>query len=95
MQREGITLAQLHQDLSRQIKSDPITLGAYVDATNVLMFIALYDRVIPREYAQKLWQAIGKPEVIYLPFGHSGSILSLPYARAKSLKFFQKCFGID
>jgi len=95
MQREGINVAQLHQGLSRKIKSDPITLGGHVDARNVLMFIALYDRVVPREYAQKLWQAIGKPEVVYLPFGHSISLLSLPYARVKSLEFFQKRFGIN
>jgi len=94
MQREGINLAQLHQDLSRRIKSDPSTLGEYVDARNVLMFIASYDRVIPRDHAQKLWREIGKPEVIYLPFGHFTSMLTLPYARVKSLEFFQKCFGI-
>ena len=95
MQRESINLAQLHQDLSRRIKSDPSTLGEYVDARNVLMFVASYDRVIPKDYAQKLWREIGKPEVIYLPFGHFTSVLSLPYARVKSLEFFQKCFGIN
>jgi hypothetical protein len=94
MQGEGINLAQLHQDFSRKAKSDPIILGEYVDARNVLMFIASYDRVVPGDYAQKLWQKIGKPEVIYLPFGHATSVPFLPYARAKSLEFFQECFGI-
>jgi len=92
--KEDISLPQLHQKLSQKIRSDPLTLGEYVDATKTLTFIAVFDRVIPGKYAKNLWQALGKPEVIYLPFGHFASMLTLPYTRVKSLQFFQKCFGV-
>jgi len=89
---EGISPEAIHTELSAKVVTDPVKLAEYVDARNVLMYIAAFDRVVPRQCGDKLWEAIGKPEVIYLFSGHYSSFLYLPYAEMKSLSFFKKKF---
>ena len=94
MEERGLTLEELHAELSGIIRSDPLKLAPYMDGRNVLMYIGLFDKGAPRECGIKLWNAIGKPEVIYLLAGHYNAVLYLPYARRKSLGFFRKKFGM-
>lgn len=82
----------VHAELSEWIETDPLKLAEYIDARNVLMYIAMFDRIIPRKCGDKLWKAIGKPEVVYLFSGHFSSIIYLPYAEIESLKFFKEKF---
>lgn len=91
---KGATPAQVHAELSKKVITDPIRLAPYADARDVLMFIAMFDRVVPRKCGDRLWESCGKPEVVYLPSGHYGSFLFLPYAVAKSLDFFEEKFNI-
>jgi hypothetical protein len=89
-----ISPEDIHAELTDKVVTDPLKLAGYVDARNVLMFIAAFDRVVPRKCGDRLREAIGKPEVIYLPAGHYSSFLFLPYAEAKSLSFFKKEFEL-
>ncbi|UCG59464.1 MAG: prolyl oligopeptidase family serine peptidase [Phycisphaerales bacterium] len=89
---EGISLEDAHAEMSEKIRTDPIKLAEYIDARNALMFIAAFDRVVPRQTGEKLWKAVGKPEVIRLFSGHYTSFLYLPCAQAESLKFFRRKF---
>ena len=90
----GISSETIHAELSDKVTTDPLKLAEYIDARNVLMYIAAFDRVVPRKCGDKLWEAIGKPEVIYLFSGHYSSFLYLPYAEMKSLSFFKKKFDL-
>jgi len=90
----GISPETIHAELSDKVSTDPLKLAGYIDAGNVLMFIAAFDRVVPRKCGDRLRQAIGMPEAIYLFSGHYSSFLYLPYAEAKSLNFFKKKFGL-
>ena len=90
----GISPETIHAELSDKVSTDPLKLAGYIDARNVLMFIAAFDRVVPRKCGDRLRQAIGMPEAIYLFSGHYSSFLYLPYAEAKSLNFFKKKFGL-
>ena len=92
--KDDVTPEAIHTELSDKIITDPLKLAEYIDARNVLMYIASFDRVVPRKCGDKLWEAIGKPEVIYFFSGHYGSFLYLPYAEAKSLSFFKKKFEL-
>lgn len=92
--RRKINLEQLHTELSEKIKSDPLRLAHYTDARNILMYVALFDRTVPRRCGTELWNAIGKPELIYTLTGHYSSVLYLPYAKRKSLNFFRKKFDM-
>ncbi|MBN2183635.1 MAG: acetylxylan esterase [Sedimentisphaerales bacterium] len=92
--KDDVTPEDIHAELSNKIRTDPLELAEYIDARNVLMYIAAFDMVVPRKCGDKLRQAIGKPETIYFFSGHYGSFLYLPYAEAKSLSFFKKKFGL-
>lgn len=90
----GASSEMVHAELSEKIVTDPLRLAPYADARDVLMFIAMFDRVVPRKCCDRLWESYGRPEVIYLPSGHYGSFLCLPYAVSKSLDFFEEKFEI-
>lgn len=90
--QQGVSVEDARAEMSEKIKTDPLKLAEYIDARDVLMFIALFDRVVPRECGERLWKAVGKPEVIRLFAGHYTSFLYLPYAQGKSLKFFKRKF---
>jgi len=89
---QGISVETIRTELSGKVATDPLKLAKHIDARNVLMYIASFDRVVPRECGDRLWEAIGKPEVIYLFSGHYSSVLYLPYAETRSLSFFKKKF---
>ena len=91
---EGITLETIHTELSEKVKTDPTRLAGYIDARNALIYLALFDRVIPRKCGYKLWEAIGKPELVYLFAGHYSAYLYLPYVEMKTISFFKKKFGL-
>lgn len=90
----GINPETIHTELSDKVVTDPLRLARYADAREVLMFTAMFDRVVPRKCCDRLWKAIGKPETVYLFAGHYSSFLYLPYAEMKSLDFFKKRFQI-
>jgi hypothetical protein len=90
----GISPEAVRIELSDKVVTDPLQVAEHVDARDVLMYIAMFDRVIPRECGDKLWEATGKPEVVYLFSGHFTSLLYLPYAERSSLNFFKRRFEI-
>ena len=91
----GASRDLVHAELSEKVITDPLRLAPCADARRVLMFIAMFDRVVPRTCCDRLWESWGRPEVIYLPSGHYGSFLYLPYALCKSLDFFEEKFDIQ
>ena len=90
----GISSEVIYNELSGKVITDPLRLAQYLDARDVLMFTAMFDRVVPRKCCDQLWKTMGKPETVYLLSGHYGSFLYLPYAERKSLSFFKEKFGI-
>jgi hypothetical protein len=90
----GISSEIIYSELSDKVITDPLRLAQYTDAREVLMFTAMFDRVVPRKCCDQLWKAMGKPEVVFLLSGHYGSFLYLPYAERKSLSFFKEKFEI-
>jgi dienelactone hydrolase len=86
----GVTADVIRAEMSAKIQTDPVGLAPYVNAENVLMYIAAFDNVVPRECGDRLWEAMGKPEVVYLFSGHFTSLLYLPYAEHESLSFFKR-----
>ena len=94
LMKMGIDSETIYNELSNKVVTDPLGLGGYIDARNVLMYIASFDKVVPRQCCDKLRQAIGGPETVYFFTGHYGSFLYLPYAEVKSLSFFKRKFDL-
>lgn len=75
------------------IRTDPLQLAPYADARNMLFVIALADRTIGTANGFRLWRALGRPKVIFLPFGHYTSYLMIPYIKFASIRLFQDVFN--
>lgn len=90
LERNGMDRATLEQRLRASVKTDPLLLAPYADARRMLMVIALTDRTIGRANAFRLWRALGRPEAVFLPFGHYTSYCALPYVKFASLRFFRE-----
>lgn len=90
----GISPETIRAEVSDKIVTDPLKLAEYTDARETLMYVAMFDRVIHRKCGDKLWEAAGKPEAVYIFSGHFTSLLFLPYAERDSLNFFKKKFEI-
>ncbi len=88
--RNQMDLATMERLLREHVQTDPIRLAPYVDPRNLLMFIALADRTIGRANSLRLWRALGRPEIVFLPFGHYTAYCSLPYLKYASLRFFRE-----
>lgn len=83
----------LEERLREAIRTDPIRLASYVDASRVLMVVTLFDRTVGTSNEFRLWRALGRPQAAFLPLGHYTAYLSLPYLKAISLRFFRDRLG--
>jgi len=90
----GISPDAVRIELEDKVATDPAKLAQYTDARDVLMYIAMFDRVIPRKCGDRLREAAGKPEAVYVFSGHFTSLLYWPYAERDSLAFFKRKFHI-
>ena len=91
--RNHMDLATLEARLRQEVRTDPIRLAPYVDARQLLLFVAVFDRTIGRANALRLRHALGSPRTVFLPFGHYSAYLALPYLKRESLRFFRERLG--
>lgn len=95
IEQKGVSGETIYTELLEKIRTDPLRLGPYLDARGTLMFIAVFDRVVPTWAGEQLRQAIGGPRTIYLLAGHYTSFLYLPYAQWESLSFVKNRLNMD
>jgi hypothetical protein len=57
---------------------DAIRFAHRVDRDTVLFVNARYDKTVPRECTVRLWEAMGKPRIQWLPAGHYSTSLYIP-----------------
>lgn len=86
--RFGLQPEEIAEDFRQHFVSDPLCLAPFVDSRKVLMVSARFDSVMPREFSDKLWEALGRPERILLPTGHGTSGFALPYIESRMIRFF-------
>jgi dienelactone hydrolase len=55
--------------------ADPITCAANLKGRKVLMFGAKRDEIVPPKSTQALWEAAGKPQIIWYDCSHVGAAL--------------------
>jgi len=93
LERNHMDSATLERRLREEVRTDPIRLAPYVDSRRLLVFIAVFDRTIGRRNALRLWEALGRPQTVFLPFGHYTAYFSLPYLKFASLRYFKETLG--
>jgi hypothetical protein len=80
---------ELLYSLKESLKLDPLTSCQVLEPNRTLMVIAKYDRVVRKRFSLDLWNALRRPKTIFLPLGHYGSLLAIPFIRGRILRFFK------
>ena len=93
MQDKNLSPDELYDTLEKRIKCDPMNYAEYINANNILMILAIFDKTVPYSKGKELRDRIGKPETIFLFSGHYSSYLYLFYIKRESLQFFREKFA--
>lgn len=90
VRQKWIESGETKESVLELLKSiDPVTYGQNVRGRTILMFNASRDEVIPRRCTDSLWQAFGKPPIVWYDAGHYTALLHLLDAVQKTTAFFQ------
>jgi len=68
---------------------EPLHFASRIDPKRCLMINASRDEVIPHECTMQLWQAIGKPELLWLPSGHYSAAWFMPTIKQTAIDFIK------
>lgn len=75
---DGVGAAELAREIARELVSDPLRFGAYIEPERVLLVSAEFDTVVPPRNQDLLWESLGRPERMFVPLGHYSAALALP-----------------
>jgi hypothetical protein len=83
------------EDLSALLKViDPVTYSTNVRGRKILMLNASRDEVIPRACTESLWEAFGRPRIIWYEAGHISAIRYLLEGITEVTNFFQPAMNM-
>lgn len=68
---------------------EPLNFASRIDPRRCLMINASKDEVIPKTCTTELWQAIGKPTILWVPSGHYTAALYLPAIQQTAIDFLK------
>ena len=86
LEEEGITSAE---ELEKKLWIiDPLTFAEKCKGKPMLMVNAYFDTAVPRRSTEQLWEALGKPKIVWIPSGHFTSLFTMGYAKIKTFQFF-------
>ncbi|HTU26871.1 MAG TPA: alpha/beta hydrolase family protein, partial [Pirellulales bacterium] len=69
---------------------DPVTYAKNVQGRRILMLNAEHDEIIPRACTDSLWQALGKPEIVWWNATHFTAIQYLFEGMNRATRFFRE-----
>ncbi len=78
--------------IKRCFQTDPVTFAPYLRERPIFMINALWDEYIPRQATIDLWQACGKPAILWLPGTHLTIWLWYPIIRQRIINFLISSF---
>jgi len=79
----------LNSNVPPCVKFDPTKFAPFVKAKKIIFFQAAFDRVIPRESAESLWKALGKPKRKILAGGHITALITRTFMVFRILRFLK------
>lgn len=68
---------------------DPLTYAHLNRPRSTLMINGMFDMIIPKKAVFELHEALGRPELIWLPAFHLTVFLFAPFIIAKTVRFFE------
>lgn len=96
MKKNNWTLEQFREVCASYTDEiDPLAYAHLVDPSKMLMMNGYFDKVVLMNTAEKLWEAMGKPDFEKMFCGHYTAALYLPYAKSRAVQHFkEKLLGI-
>lgn len=76
--------------LPKLLELDPVSYADKLRDRRLLMINGLYDTIIPPAAATRLWERLGRPELIWIPIGHQGAVLFRALLIEEGLRFVQQ-----
>jgi hypothetical protein len=100
--REGLSFLRLGwrpprltPEMQRQIRYiEPLEFAPHASGKKILMINARHDVLIPTKSAVALWEAFGRPRIIWLNTGHYGPRLDRERAYSVIESFLANSFGL-
>ena len=89
---EGVSDDELGERLREVVRTDPVLLAPRVPPEKVLFVLSRFDKTVPTECGERLWRALGRPEVVRLPLGHYTAVVALPFVETKTISFLRSRF---
>ncbi|HIE70969.1 MAG TPA: hypothetical protein EYP98_12790 [Planctomycetes bacterium] len=74
---DGIGIDSLHWELSQFLNYEPSHYAPFVPTEKVLFVSAMWDTVVPRRNQSLLWEGLGRPERLDMPFGHYSAAIAV------------------
>ena len=90
LESERCSAGELRTRLERIFTSDPLKSAAGLSGKDILLVLALFDRVIRFRNGLSLRRTLRNPRTFFLPLGHYTSILGAPLLRWEMLRFFRE-----
>lgn len=70
--------------------ADPITRAENLKNRDVLMIAAAKDEIVPPSACKRMWEALGKPKIIWYEAGHYTAVLFITNALEHTIEHFKK-----
>jgi len=74
---DGIGVDSLHWELQQFLSYEPSRYAPFVPTEKVLFVSAMLDTVVPRHNQSLLWEGLGRPRRLDMPFGHYSAALAV------------------
>lgn len=76
-EHDGVGDDHLQWELAEFLRHDPLRFAPAVATRRVLLVDAAFDTVVPAHHRDLLWEALGRPARLRVPFGHYSAALAL------------------
>lgn len=74
---DGVGRDHVEWELRQFLTHEPLAFAASIPTEKVLFVGAAFDTVVPRRHQDLLWEALGRPTRLEVPFGHYSAALAI------------------
>jgi len=85
---DGIGHDSLQWELEQCLRHEPLAFAACIPTEKVLFVGAQFDTVVPERNQDLLWEALGRPARMQVPFGHYSAALAINTVLAAAAAHF-------
>lgn len=87
---DGVGDDHIRQELQQELRHEPLRAAHAVPTDSVLFVSGSLDTVVPPRHQDLLWEALGRPQRLTVPFGHYSAFLMLPEVVQAAAEHFRR-----